>query len=202
MTKYTYIVPHWAKAAFFWLAVTLAVLLVGMQIHKRWLFAELLVENALRPEPSALGKAPDFELAVLPGESKTSLVSAAAGKYTLIHFWATWCPPCRTEMPSLEMMAREFKGRLSVLAVSVDDNKDAVGRFFGDHWPELTVLWDPGKAVARQYGAERFPESFLMDPQGLVLARFGGQREWSSTEALSYLSEVLNGTRKAIRVTG
>jgi thiol-disulfide isomerase/thioredoxin len=197
MTKYTYIVPTWAKVAFFWLAIVLGLLLIGMQLYKRWLFAELLVENALRPEPSALVLAPNFELKALPEGTKQSL-NAAAGQYALVHFWATWCPPCRAEMPSLDMMGREFSGRLKVFAISVDEDPSALGRFFGEQWPKIAVLWDPQKAIAKLYGAERFPESFLIDPKGNVIAHFGGPREWATEAAWHYLSEVLDGKRRAL----
>lgn len=104
------------------------------------------------------------------------------GKMLLINFWATWCPPCVEELPSMEKLARLLRGKpFEFLAVSVDESWNKVHEFFRqfDDPTALTVLLDPSREFAHRLGTEKFPETYLVDPTGHVLYRFVNKRDWT-----------------------
>ena len=107
----------------------------------------------------------------------------------LVSFWATWCPPCVEEMPSLEDLARRLGDKATVLTVSVDESWDAIRGFFPRGTP-LTVLLDPSRQVPARWGTSQFPESFLVDPTGHVRYAFINQRNWSIPEATACIEDV------------
>src|SRR5687768_5639867 len=123
-------------------------------------------------------EAPDFELSDASGK-KHSLRSLR-GKPVLLNFWATWCPPCIEEMPSLENLAKRHSDRLTVLTVSVDEDWDVVKRFFPGG-TSLSVLLDVSKEVPKKYGTDKYPETFLIDSQGRLQQLFR-QAKWDSAE--------------------
>jgi len=146
--------------------------------------------RTLEPDPLSpklRGLAPDFDLADSAG--KRWSLKALRGRPVLVSFWATWCPPCVEEMPSLEAVARRLGDRATVLAVSVDENWDAIGKFFPQGTP-LTVLLDPSRAAPASFGTSQFPESFLIDPRGQVRYAFINQRDWSIPEAAACIEDV------------
>jgi thiol-disulfide isomerase/thioredoxin len=114
----------------------------------------------------------------------------ASGQFQLIHFWATWCPPCRTELPAILHLARRNHGRLHVWAVSTDREWSSVERFIGGPVPSMLVR-DPTGEAARIYGVTDLPDSYLIDPQGRVRARFSGAQDWSSPEMDRILRELM-----------
>jgi len=130
--------------------------------------------------PELHGLAPDFELPDMHG--KRWSLRALRGRPVLVSFWASWCQPCVEEMPSLEVLVRRLGDRAAVLAVSVDDDWDAIRKFFPRGTP-LTVLLDSSREVPARYGTSKFPESFLVDPSGRVRHAFINQRDWSIPEA-------------------
>ncbi len=98
------------------------------------------------------------------------------GKVVLVNFWATWCPPCLEEMPSLEKFARAYD--VEVLAVSVDDGWEPVEKFLGKNTP-FRVALDRGAKVSQIYGTTKFPESYLVDRDGKLRLKFVGPRDWT-----------------------
>jgi len=146
--------------------------------------------RTLQPDPLSpklRGLAPDFELADVAG--KRWSLHALRDRPVLVSFWATWCPPCVEEMPSLEVLARRLGNRASVLAVSVDDSWDAIRGFFPSGTP-LTVLLDPTREAPARFGTSQFPESFLIDPSGHVRYAFINQRDWSVPEATACIEDL------------
>jgi len=146
--------------------------------------------RTLSPDPLSAklrGLAPDFELADAVG--KRWSLQALRGRPVLVSFWATWCPPCVEEMPSLQELARRLGDKATVLAVSVDDSWDAIRRFFPNGTP-LTVLLDPTREAPGRFGTSQFPESFLIDPSGHVRHAFINQRDWSAPEAAACIEDV------------
>jgi peroxiredoxin len=137
--------------------------------------------------PKLQGIAPDFELADVAG--KRWSLGGLRGKPVLVSFWATWCPPCVEEMPSLQDLARRLGDRATVLAVSVDENWDAIRKFFPSGTP-LTVLLDPSRDAPARYGTSQFPESFLIDARGHVRHAFINLRDWSIPEAAACIEDV------------
>ncbi|CRI67207.1 Thioredoxin family protein [Thiocapsa sp. KS1] len=102
------------------------------------------------------------------------------GRLVLVNFWATWCPPCRREMPSMERLYRQFKERgLTVLAVDVGEDMDTVFAFTGqlDPAPTFPLLLDTNSQAAQDWGVKGLPTSFVVDPEGRVIIRAVGGTE-------------------------
>jgi len=119
------------------------------------------------------------------------------GKVVLVTFWASWCPPCRAEEPSLRELATMFsRDSFQLVAVSADDGWDAVDRFFAGRKPPYSVLLDRGARVSRSWGTTRFPESYLVDASGNLRLKFAGPRDWTNLEVLTLLQEL--GARRAL----
>ena len=138
---------------------------------------------ALSPDPlypQLRGMAPDFDLVDKAGRHWS--LAKLRGQPVLVSFWATWCPPCVEEMPSLEALARRLDGKATVLAISVDEDWAAIDKFF-PQGTALTVLLDPGRDVPSRYGTSKFPETFLIDKDGRVRHAFINKRDWSVAEA-------------------
>jgi thiol-disulfide isomerase/thioredoxin len=124
--------------------------------------------------------APDFTLAMRDGRMVS--LSSLRGEVVLVNFWATWCETCRVEIPSLEKLATRTRDRrFQIVAVSVDENWEAVEKFFSDGTP-LSIVLDTPRATPRAYGTEKFPESFLVDRDGMIRAFIVSERDWSSPD--------------------
>jgi thiol-disulfide isomerase/thioredoxin len=118
------------------------------------------------------------------------------GRLVLVNFWATWCPPCRQEEPSLQQMARSFDpSSLQVVAVSVDDAWAPIEQFFADHQPAYLVAWDEGATTSLAYGTSKFPESYLLDGQGRQVLKFVGPRNWMDPNVVATLEQL--GARRS-----
>ena len=138
---------------------------------------------ALHPNPlsaSLRASTPDFALPDLSG--KLVPLRSLRGRPVLVSFFATWCPPCVEETPSLEDLARRVGNKATVLVVSVDEDMDALRRFFAKGSPALVVR-DESRKVPASFGTFKFPESFLVDPAGKVRYAFINKRDWSVREA-------------------
>ncbi|HEX4461038.1 MAG TPA: TlpA disulfide reductase family protein, partial [Polyangia bacterium] len=126
--------------------------------------------EALQPAPgnSTLGQlpvaAPDFQLKDYAG--RETKLSSLKGNVVLVNFWATWCGTCVVEMPSMEKLVEKERGKaFRLLAVSVDDGWPEIRKFFAKGTP-LEVLLDTTRDVPKQWGTEKFPESFIIDKDG------------------------------------
>jgi peroxiredoxin len=154
--------------------------------------ARLAACRALAPDPIPASlqnvEAPDFELPDAAGK-KISLRSQR-GHPVFLNFWATWCPPCTEEMPSLETLAAGLAGSdVSTLAVSVDDSWDPVKSFFA-RGTRLGVVLDTSRDVPKRYTTEKYPETFFIDARGRVRYYFVNKRDWSKPEAIACLESL------------
>jgi peroxiredoxin len=103
-------------------------------------------------------------------DGKTYSLDALRGKIVLLNFWATWCPPCRKEMPDMEALYRRFRQKgLVVLAVS-DEDRETVAGFLAKQNYMFPVLLDPGRKTAGAFSVEGIPKSFIFDAQGQLVA--------------------------------
>jgi peroxiredoxin len=125
--------------------------------------------------------APDFELPDLAGEQVS--LSRFRGQYVLLGFWASWCPSCREEMPSLEQFYREFGGPdLVLLNVNIGESREKVAAFAGKRDLTFPLLLDTREKVRKLYGANLIPMFYLIDREGRIAARYLGLQDWSSDE--------------------
>jgi peroxiredoxin len=121
--------------------------------------------------------APDFRLSALDGGEQS--LSSLRGRVVLLNFWATWCKPCEDEMPAMQRLHETLAGEdFALFAVSVDEGDDEVRAFRDRLALRFPILRDPGKRAAGAYQTFRFPESWLIDREGVVVARYVGPREW------------------------
>jgi peroxiredoxin len=123
--------------------------------------------------------APDFTLRALD-DGEVSL-AALRGRVVLVNFWATWCKPCEDEMPAMQRLYQALDGGgdgFELLAVSVDEGDEEVRAFRDRLALGFPILRDPEKRAAGAYHTFRFPESWLVDADGVVVARYVGPREW------------------------
>ena len=132
----------------------------------------------------------DFVLKDLNG--KEISLSSFKGKVVLLNFWATWCPPCRAEMPSMERLYRRFKDKdLVILAVDLREEAKIVRKFVAGQKLSFPVLLDSDGRVGAIYGAQSIPLSYLVGRDGNVLAGSIGGREWDSREYLAFFTRLL-----------
>jgi peroxiredoxin len=146
------------------------------------------------PDPVGRGSsAPAFTLPQRPGPGDTSLASLR-GQVVLLNFWATWCEPCEREMPAMERLHEKLSPEgLRLVAVSVDETSDVVEQFRTRFGLSFEILWDADKRVANTYQAFKYPETLLIDRDGVVVERYIGPREWDSPLYEARLRRLLEG---------
>ncbi len=139
--------------------------------------------------PPRIGEAaPDFT--VQDSERKVTL-SQLKGQVVVLNFWATWCPPCIEEMPSLLDMQRKMKDKgVTVLAVSIDDDAGAYHKFLIDHRVDLLTVRDDRHASNALYGTFKFPESYIIDRNGVMRRKFIGAVDWTQPEVVEFLGKL------------
>jgi peroxiredoxin len=144
------------------------------------------------PKPAVEGQqAPDFTLADLSG-IKTRL-SDLKGEVVLVNFWATWCPPCREEIPSMVALNRLMAGKpFRMLAISMDQGgEDAVNDFFRRSGLTLPVFLDRDGNVGKLYGVTGVPETFVIDRKGVIIKKIIGPLDWNAPEVVKFLNDAM-----------
>jgi len=140
---------------------------------------EQLISDFGMQQPKISKPAPDFMLSGLEGE-KVSL-SNYRGKLVLLHFWATWCVPCRHEMPLLHALEREAVDGFRIVCINVDrGDSDEVKEFMDEVTPHFHTLLDPSGEVRGDYAVRGLPTSYLIGRDGKIIGRIIGERDWSS----------------------
>jgi peroxiredoxin len=131
--------------------------------------------DLIRPSPRRLAK--DFTVKTLDG--RTVRLSEHRGEVVFINFWATWCPPCREEMPAMERLFQQAgKDALVMLAVSVDADPKVIAPFVEEQRFTFTVGLDPKMELADSYGVRALPATFIVDREGHLAALALGPRSW------------------------
>ncbi len=137
--------------------------------------------------PGQIGEAaPTFT--VKDGGQTVSL-SQYRGKVVLLNFWASWCQPCVEELPSL-MALQKAMPQVQVLAVSIDDDPAAYAAFLKQYDISLLAVRDGTEGANLKYGSVRVPETFVIDPKGMVRRKFIGPQEWTNPELTGYLAKL------------
>ena len=144
------------------------------------------------PAPATQPLAADFTLRDLDG--KLHKLSDYRGKVVFLNFWATWCPPCREEIPSMERLNEVLGGKdFVMLAVNTDENVKDLEAFVKENPHSFTVLSDADGKIQELYHVDKFPETFVIDRKGRMVEHIVGARDWSSTPALKFFNTQIVG---------
>ncbi|MCZ7624558.1 MAG: thiol-disulfide oxidoreductase [Candidatus Methylomirabilota bacterium] len=144
----------------------------------------------VRPEEGHL--APDFTLKTLEGNT-VRLSEFRGKKVVLINFWATWCPPCRLEMPTMQQIYTEYRDKgFEILAVNIEaDAKQEISDFVKELRLTFPILLDPDMKVLRKFRVIGLPVSILIDRQGIIRAKEIGYRDWTSRASRRLVESLL-----------
>lgn len=147
-------------------------------------------ETSRFPEP---GKPmPDFAYPSLSGD--TVRLSEQRGRVVLVNIWATWCPPCRKEMPSMQRLYEAYRDSgFTVLAISIDADTIPVRPFVEELELTFPILLDPAISIQDLYGTTGVPESFVVDSRGRLVLRRLGADDWFSDANRSLISTLVRG---------
>jgi len=116
------------------------------------------------------------------------------GQPVIINFWATWCPPCRAELPSMNRAWTKVKDQgIAMIAVNVGEDEDTIFSFTSDYPIDFTVLLDQSGEIISQWPIKGLPTTFVLDPQGRLVYRAIGGREWDSDELLKQVLALRKG---------
>jgi peroxiredoxin len=164
--------------------------LIALALGAAALFAWSYVGGG--PAPVDRGaRAPAFALPRLAGGEPVSIADLR-GRVVLVNFWATWCKPCEQEMPAMERLYQALRDEgFELLAISVDTDVDAVRRFRERLGLSFPILLDSDQRVAHAYMTFRFPESLLIGPDGVVVERYVGGKEWDSDAYIERIRRLL-----------
>lgn len=161
--------------------------------------------KVIEPPPAAapmpgMGQGTPNPAAERPGPSPVTLkdgtsrdLSAPSGKLLVVHFWATWCAPCEEELPGLLAWWKEAKAdpRIELVAVSVDEDWKTVDGFLAKRSAtDLPLALDPKKSAASAFGTEKFPETWILAPDGTILIHQVGAQDWSTPATRSLFSSL------------
>jgi peroxiredoxin len=135
-------------------------------------------------------KAPDFAVTTESGRKITH--TDFGGKLLVLNFWATWCPPCIEEMPSLNAFAGQMRDDgVVVLGVSIDTNEQAYKRFVQSNRLAFQVARDPGADIPAEYGTFRWPETYVIDRSGKVVRKYIGPKNWMDPQIVKEVRSAL-----------
>jgi len=142
-------------------------------------------------QPEVRKTAPDFSL--LDTDGKKVSLADFRGQMVLLHFWATWCIPCRHEMPLLHELEGKMKGKpFRILCVNVDrGSRETVQSFMDEVTPHFHTLLDPQGQVRNHYAVRGLPMTYLIAPDGKFAGRIIGEREWNSSEWMQLFNNML-----------
>jgi peroxiredoxin len=159
------------------IVISILVLLVGYAIY-----------NAIRPTDVKVGvtegkSAPDFELMTLEGEEMS--LSSLQGKKVIINFWATWCPPCRAEMPDMQKIQDTYGDDVVIAAVNLtssEKNVESVKSFIDELGLSFPVLLDEKGEINKQYEVISYPTSYIVDENGVISTKLIGAMTYEQME--------------------
>lgn len=144
--------------------------------------------------PKTRLEAPGFTLINVHG--KTNELIEFKGRVILLNFWATWCAPCRDEMPALEKLNKSFDNKnFVVIAIAADRGKNAmnvVKEYYRLHDISFTVLLDPDGRVRKKYEVYALPTSYIIGKDGKFLGKIYGARDWAGSDSLKLFENFLN----------
>ena len=150
-----------------------------------------VIFDSMRERLVAVGDtAPDFSITTDSGREITP--ASFGGKLLVLNFWATWCPPCIDEMPSLNAFQKHLAGKgVVVLGISVDKDEREYRRFLSQARVSFLTARDPSNKINQDYGTLKFPETYIIDTQGKVVRKIINSRDWMDPGILSDVQSLL-----------
>jgi cytochrome c biogenesis protein CcmG, thiol:disulfide interchange protein DsbE len=144
------------------------------------------------PSAAEIGeRTPKFDLPLVAGG--TTNLGDYRGRVTVINFWATWCPPCVEEAPSLEKFATEVRPQgVEVLGVSVDQDTAALQKFIAEQHVTYPIARDPLQTLAWRYGTYKYPETYILDRGGRLAEKIIGPMDWTDPRMIEFVRELAN----------
>lgn len=170
--------------------IPLAVIIVSIFILMQWKSPPVINDESIALKNNQI--APDFTLPGLDGKSVS--LGDYRGKVVLVNIWATWCPPCIAEIPSLEKLYNKFKDTdFEILAVSVDENGESViAPFIKKHNMSFPVLVDPYGSIMQLYGTIGVPETFVIRKDGTIDGKIEGAIDWMSPRVIEFIEGLID----------
>lgn len=155
--------------------------------------------RAGQPQEVAVGEsAPNFELPAL-GHG-TARLREYRHHVVVLNFWATWCPPCVEEAPSLEKFAEQMRSEgVAVIGVSVDQDQAQLEKFVAEHGLTFPIARDPNQNLAGRYGTFKFPETYILDRDGRVAEKIVGAIDWHDLRIIDFVRELAHPGERASR---
>ena len=170
------------------LTITFAVILTAVGI--------VWIKSLVPPEsPSGslqfLSAAP--ELPIFDKAGKKTDLAKRKGKIFIVHFWATWCPPCVEEIPALSRFWDKYRTRedVELYAVSVDKDWKTIDDFMAKNPSTIPLFHDPGAATAKRFGTTQYPETYIINDKGRVLFRVQGAVDWSDADVRARIEQLI-----------
>lgn len=164
------------------LKASIGVLLAGLSF--------VLTGVMTHPEVRAGDRAPQFSIATADGKTLTR--DDFGGKVLVLNFWATWCPPCVAEMPSLNEFHRQLgPSGVVVLAVSVDKNERAMREFVERHGLQFAIARDENAELPAAFGTFKYPETYIIDSRGRVLEKLIAEQDWADPQLIARVKRYL-----------
>ena len=135
---------------------------------------------------------PLFDAGIKDLKGRVSNLSDYKGKVIFLNLWATWCPPCRGEMPTIEALYNEFRGKdFQIIAVSQGESEETVKKFLTDFNYTFPIFIDNKGQVAKSYNSGAIPTTYIIDKKGDIIAQIVGGRDWASAEVKELIEELL-----------
>jgi len=135
-------------------------------------------------------------LPIYDREGKVVDLATMKGRLLIVHFWATWCPPCVEEIPALSKFWDRYKNRpdLALYAISVDKDWKTIDDFSKKSPNRLPVYRDPGESTAHRFGSTQYPETYIINSAGRVIYRVQGGIEWADSDVQKRIDQLLSGS--------
>ncbi|MFZ0807584.1 MAG: TlpA disulfide reductase family protein [Candidatus Sulfotelmatobacter sp.] len=148
-----------------------------------------LFSSSCETRPGRIGTAaPNFSLQ--DSDRKVTLAQFR-GQVLLVNFWATWCPPCQAELPSLISLQERTRAKgVTVLGISIDVDADAYHRFLKERNVNFLTVRDPEQKIADMYGTSGWPETYIVDRDGVLRRKIVGPIDWNSVEINEFLGKL------------
>lgn len=198
------------KSQLFWDRLVKLVVLVGTPLMGWVYFSQHNDESVGRTEvivPFRVEKAPPTQGLKVAGPAgmQDASLEWSTSSLNVVNYWATWCAPCVEEMPAMAELASRLKPLgVTFYFVSVDEEWSSVSKFLEENIidiPEASLLWDPRKEVATRWKSEKFPETYVINPEGWMIERIVGFQDWTRPSVIAYFEDLAKQNRGDVSMT-